>query len=122
VATYLHKTGATVAPYAAAMGAVETHLAADQGHQVWLDGAIVGVVKAHLAADQGNRVCLDRAGVDAVEAHLAAVATVAKYVSHDGRVTDGDATAEVMAADKAAAADILAAADEVVTASSKVRL
>ena len=32
------------------MGTVQAHLATDQGHWVWLDGAVVGAIEAHLAA------------------------------------------------------------------------
>ena len=70
------------------MGAVEAHLAADQGYWVWLDGAVVG----------------------AIEAHLVAVTAVAKDVDRRGRVMAGAATAEVMAAEEAAAAKMLATA------------
>ena len=77
VVTYLRMAGVTVAPCAAVVGDVETHLAADQGQRVWLDGAIMGAVEAHLAANRGHWVWLDGAVVGAIEAHLAAVAAVA---------------------------------------------
>ena len=73
---------------------------ADQGHRVWLDGAVVG----------------------AIEAHLAAVAAVAEDVDGRGRVMAGAATAKIMAAEEADAVKILAAAAEVVAASAKTRL
>ena len=78
--------GIPLTPCAAFVGAVETHLAADQGQRVWFDGAIVGAVEAHLAADQGHWVWLGSAVVGTIEAHLAAVAAVAEDVGRCGRV------------------------------------
>jgi hypothetical protein len=71
-----------------------------EGHRVWLDGAVVGDFEAHLAAE----------------------ATVAEYVGRGERVMAGAETAEVVAAEEAAAAKMLATAVEVVAASAKVRL
>ena len=71
-----------------------------KGHWVWFDGAVVGNVEAHLAEE----------------------ATVAEYVGLGGRIMAWAETAEVKAAEEAAAAGILAAAAEVVAASAKVRL
>ena len=73
-------------------------------------------------ADQGHRVWLDGAVVCATEAHLVAVAAVSEDVDCRGQAIAGAATAKIMAVEEAAAVEILAAAAEVVAASAKARL
>ena len=53
---------------------------------------------------------------------LKSLSAEAKGVSRGGRVMTGDATAEIVAREEAAAAKILVVADEFVAASAKVRL
>ena len=45
------------------MDTFKVHLAVDQGHMMWLNGAIVGTVETYLVADQGYLVWFNGAVV-----------------------------------------------------------
>ena len=51
MATYLYKAGVTAVHCVTIVGIVETHLASNRGHLIWLEGTIVGAVEANLAAN-----------------------------------------------------------------------